>query len=82
MTKRTKASDIELYIVVCNDLHLSTGPFTSPELALEIAKRLNKKGHCVFVPVPFVMQGEIASIDEYESPRRKRGGKYEPTGYL
>jgi len=84
MKKTIKASDVELYVVVCNDFHLSTGPFTSPELALEIAKRLNKRSRCVFVPVPFVMQGEIASLEEIEHEARdkKKGSKYEPRGYL
>ena len=80
---RREASSIELYIVVCNDFHLSTGPFNTAEVALEVAKRLNKKSHCVFVPVPFVLQGDVVNIDEIHS--KKKSGEYHDMsggGYL
>lgn len=78
---KPKADELEFWVVVCTDLHLSIGPFSSPEVALRVAKRLSQAGQCVFIPIPFVLQGEVVEVEKI-AQRHSKKRVYEPRGYL
>lgn len=45
-------TESELWAVVCTDLHVALGPYTSVGEALAMAERLTLSKACVFMPVP------------------------------
>ncbi len=69
----------EMYIVACTDLHAAMGPYLSMKQALKVAKRATNEdpGQCVYMPVPFLFEGEMIpaptkgkAIEDY------KGGQY------
>jgi len=61
----TESEELQMWVVVCTDLHVANGPYQSPTDALMIAKRMTKESNCVFIPVPLLLKGQVM----HEPPR-------------
>lgn len=80
MAKSTELPAV--FIVVCVKLHSAMGPYPTPEIALDIAKRLNADPthKCDYVPVPLVLDAEYAHTAPItDTPPTNRKGHH---GYL
>jgi hypothetical protein len=67
---------MEFYVVVCEGLHTSVGPFLGLPSAIEVAERLciESVDGCKYLPVRFAFLGEVAT--EEKDDWRNYGGQY------
>lgn len=68
-------------IVVCSDLHMAVGPFSSLETAVRIAKTLSAKSDCRFFPVP-INPGMKMLKEPSEETVEESVEELSPGGYL